>query len=229
MPMKKELLLLTFAFILALQNINGQETSVDWNNRMPAHSISFSAGPSVSEPIIGTRYLPPDNLVRYSKTLSPIGLECGLDYTFSYLRRKKVSMGVGATYMFQFHTAVIQTVKTDNPLKSTRFGETFHYFAIQPINFKVCFGQRVVWDVLTHIGWIVSTPANTRIDGGRVNITNGNGMVWGATTGVNYLLTPRLGIGLNFNAIMGSMNLDTWFLSNIYGEVSARITTVYYF
>lgn len=220
--MKKTGLLLTLAALFTFQNLCAQWFPVrKWNDDMPRHTFSLGVGPALYKNNNPLRDTP---ALRGEKSV-PVGMEAALRYDWSYFRGYEVSLGAGLIYSFAYSPMRFEAGRTLDT--ETRIAEMLHYAGINLIDTKMWFGRRIIWDVSINAGYLGGSTRKTWAGGSEKAVEHG--FLAGVSTGLDFLITAWLGVGVHFNAGAGMLYTQGSDTSREYSRTSLRLGAVYCF
>jgi hypothetical protein len=203
----KRLLIVAALLIGALTEASAGLPVRYWSDDMAQHTFSLNAGPGW---FLG----------------NTAGVETGLRYDRSYFRGYDVALGVGATYLFSASSS-----RLDGGIEyggDIRIGNETHYLGINALDVKFWFGERTVWDVCLHGGWIGGRAwSKYPGDVGRQYGLFDNGIMGGISTGLDFMITAWFGVGIHLNAMSGMIFSDG--SSSEYSRAAVRLGATYCF
>ncbi len=223
MNLKKLILILLFVAVLAaVQDAAARFPVRLWDDDMARHTFSLDAGPGLfsrNNPFLAATGFTVDDM-----TVPPVGVQAALRYDWSYFRGYEVAVGTGATYIFSAGSSRLDGGMFRDDVK---LGSSFHYIGINAIDTKMWFGKRTVWDVCIHMGYMGGS--SWMKTGGERRSVAENGFMAGISTGLDFLVTAWLGVGVRLNAMTGVLYPSGSSVSRECSSASLMVGVVYCF
>ena len=192
-----------------------------WDDDMARHTFSLEAGPALfsgNNRLLGAAgYADGD--------ITPVGAQVALRYDWSYFRGYEVAVGTGVTYIFSGTSS-----RLDGGILhrgGVRLGESFHYIGLNAVDTKMWFGKRTVWDVCIHMGYMGGSSWMKAGDE-RQSVAQ-HGFMAGISTGLDFLITAWLGVGVRLNTMTGVLYPSGSSSSREYSSGSLMVGAVYCF